>query len=98
MNILDTAIAQVRTNARLLMAAGLDAEETVAKMQETASLYSEALACGEVGRQIRAEAHVIAENADVDLGDSDREIARMLCIVAYNLHMIRAEGEPEPVR
>lgn len=98
MNILDTAIAQVRTNARLLMAAGLDAEETVAKMQETASLYSEALACGEVGRRIRAEAHVIAENADVDLGDSDREIARMLCIVAYNLHMIRVEGETEPVR
>lgn len=98
MTILASGIAQVRHNARLLAAAGLDADTIIAQMNDTAALYSESLACGEAGRQIRAEAFFVEENADVELGDSDREIARMLHILAYNLHMTRCGAAVKPVR
>lgn len=96
--ILTDGIAQVRQNARLLAAVGLDAEQIIAQMNQTNALFSSSFACSEAARDIRLEAEIVAQDASEELGDSDREIARMLRILARNLHMIRYGEAVEPVR
>lgn len=99
MTILATAIAQIQQNTRLLAAVGLDAEKIIARMNDTAALYSDTIACSEAGRQIAMEAEIVEQTAHEELGDSDREIGRMLRIVARNLNgVIRYGQEPLPVR
>lgn len=98
MTILASGITQVRSNARLLAAVGLDAERIIAQMNQTNNLFGASLACSEAARDIRSEAEIVAQDAAEELGDSDREIARMLRILVRNLHMIRYGGAVETVR
>lgn len=99
MTILTAAMTHIRHNDVLLAAIGLNAEEMVQQLRDDTALYSDTFACGEVARKIALEAQHTEESADPELGDSQREIARMLRILSHNLGTrIRFEQEPLPVR
>lgn len=99
MTILDAAANYVNHHAMLIKAVDLDPEALIVEMHETAALYGETLACGEVGRKLRAEAHIAEQGADEEFGDAQRAIARLLGQVAANLNgRIRYGHEPDPVR
>ena len=99
MTILANAMTHIRINRMLIRAVGVDVDELINEMQETAALFSDAFACGEVARKLRTEAEFAAEQAHEEFGDAQREIARLLRLVAYNLSArIRYEQAPDPVR
>ena len=98
MDILAAAVAQICDNALLLSVSGLDVDRTVARMRETATLYSPAFACAEVARELFVEAQFLEDEADENPLSSQRKIAAMMRMVAHNLNnRIRYEHEPVPV-
>lgn len=99
MTILTNAMTHIRHNAQLLAVAGLDAEEIVQQLRDTTALYSDTFACGEAGRTIALEAQSWRDSAEAESSDSQREIARLLGILASNLRMkIRYEEKPLPMK
>lgn len=97
--ILSTAMTHIRHNHMLLKAVGLNPDAVIQELRDNTALFSDTFACSEAGRKLRTEADYAEEQAHEEFGDAQREIARLLRIVAANLRgRIRYEQEPDPVR